>query len=138
LEVGADRIARAAHSALEALEVLRRASCKQLTLASAPSISSVEVIEVYPAATLKANGLPSSGYKDKDGKSIRTQIALGLRGAVAGLDQFVDSNINAFDACLCLAAARDFLLGVCPGPRRDEASDAAKEGWIWVKDRKRK
>ncbi|MCM8612051.1 DUF429 domain-containing protein [Accumulibacter sp.] len=64
LEVAADRIARAAHSALEVLGLLREHSGKQIPLAWSPEFESVAAIEVYPGATLKARGLEHSGYKN--------------------------------------------------------------------------
>jgi hypothetical protein len=65
LDVGADRIARTAHSALSLLDGIRKASGKSIPLAWDRGITQTTVIEVYPAATLLAHGLPASSYKPK-------------------------------------------------------------------------
>lgn len=66
LEVAADKIARAAHTALEVLDQLRLATAKPLPLAWRSDTGGCAVIEVYPAATLKARRLDDSGYKKGD------------------------------------------------------------------------
>jgi len=64
LEVGADRIARASFSALEALELLRQFAQRPIPLAwAADSLEGIATIEVYPAATLKVRGIVEPGYK---------------------------------------------------------------------------
>jgi predicted nuclease with RNAse H fold len=131
LEVGADKIARAAHTALAALQQLRDATGKPIPLAWNPAFIGVAAIEVYPGSTLKAHGLPDSGYKRPDQLDVRRQIADALRNALAGIEERTDGNIDAFDACLCLLAAKDFLDGRASPPPEFEI--AQREGWIWVK-----
>ena len=63
LEVGADKIARAAHSALSALKCLRDESGQVIPLAWDKNFMGAAAIEVYPAGTLKSRGLPDSMYK---------------------------------------------------------------------------
>jgi len=66
LDIGADKIARAAHGALCLLDALRRTTGKDIPLAWTPeSIPELKLaaIEVYPAATLKAHELASEKYK---------------------------------------------------------------------------
>jgi predicted nuclease with RNAse H fold len=131
LEIGADKIARAAHSALATLQQLRNITGKPIPLAWDPAFSGVAAIEVYPGSTLKAHGLPDSGYKRRDQVDVRRQIATALGNAIVGIEERTDGNIDAFDACLCLLAAKDFLDGrASPPPDLDIAQ---REGWIWVK-----
>lgn len=131
LEVGADKIARAAHSALAALQLLRDECGKDIPLAWDREFSGVAAIEVYPAGTLKARGLPHSGYKETEQLGVRRDIAAGVANALKGLAQYIDSSADVFDACLCLAAAKDFLDGITESPRN--ADLAKREGWIWVR-----
>jgi predicted nuclease with RNAse H fold len=131
LEVAADRIARAAHSALLVLGRLRALTGKPLPLAWTPDLAGIDVIEVYPAAMLKARGLPYSKYKDKEEPTLREEIAMRLAIEIAGLDNYVAAQADVFDACLCLVAAKDFIEGRCPPP--DDLDLARHEGWIWVR-----
>ena len=136
LEVGADKIARAAHAALNILQSLREASGEELPMAWQASLCQSAAIEVYPAATLRASGLPHSGYKDnqKDRDLMlakRKRIASGFGIRVTGLDEFTDKQDDVFDACLCLVAAGDFLEGRAMPP--DDIALAVSEGWIWVR-----
>lgn len=136
LEVGADRIARAAHHALEVLGRLRTLSEREIPLAWTLQFPSVAAIEVYPAATLIAHDIHSSGYKaEQTGQEVRKRIAKVLRGVVKGIaGSHAIENEHAFDACLCLLAARDFLEGLSVGPSAEELDVARREGWIWLKE----
>lgn len=131
LEVGADKIARAAHTALEVLACLRETVNKAIPLAWARDFGDVAVIEVYPAATLKARGLVDSGYKKPDQESVRHKISLGLREEMPALVNFIHERSDVFDACLCLVAAKDFLLSDMLQPKDHDR--ARREGWIWVR-----
>jgi hypothetical protein len=131
LEVGADKIARAAHSALAALGMLREASGKPLPLAWSHDFSEPSAIEVYPAGTLKARGLAHSGYKEPSQLHVRRDIATRLSDELVGLEPYIDGSADVFDACLCLAAAKDFLEGRAEPPRNMEL--AKREGWIWIR-----
>jgi hypothetical protein len=131
LEVGADKIARAAHTALSALKCLRIMSGKSIPLAWSNDISGVAVIEVYPAGTLKARGLPDTQYKKPEQLDIRQRIADGLAGEFDGLQKYVIGPDDVFDACLCLVAAKDFLDGYTAPPF--DLPLAQREGWIWVR-----
>src|SRR5262245_54695992 len=63
LDVGADRIARTAHSALKLLKDLAERLSTRIPLAWNPQITGIAAIEVYPAATLAAYGIPARAYK---------------------------------------------------------------------------
>ena len=64
LDVGADRIARTAHATLDLLDEVRRKTGHAIPLAWYPTQKEgPSAIEVYPAATLSAYGLPHSRYK---------------------------------------------------------------------------
>jgi predicted nuclease with RNAse H fold len=133
LEVGADRIARAAHRALEVLNRLRAATGRAIPLAWTPTMHGTAVIEVYPAATLRSRGVREPGYKRPENVDARRRIAEALAGELPGLADAVAASDHAFDACLCLLAAKDFLDGTAVPPTVDETGCALKEGWIWVR-----
>jgi len=133
LEVGADRIARTAWAALDLLERLRRATGGPIPLAWAPNTAGLPAaIEVYPAATLIAHGLPTTGYKHPSSEP-RAAIGPWLRARL-DLDGSLDLATmpgHALDAVLCVAAGIDFLEGAALGP--DDPEVARREGWIWVR-----
>ena len=131
LEVGADKIARAAHSALAALQLLRVESGRDIPLAWDEQFEGVAAVEVYPAGTLRARGLPDSKYKKPDEMVVRQNVARSLEFELEGLTAHADGSADVFDACLCLAAAKDFLDGVTAPPVDLEL--AKREGWIWVR-----
>jgi hypothetical protein len=132
LEVGADRIARAAHEALAVLAALRAASGMDLPLVWDAAFERGGVIEVYPAATLKAHRLPSRQYKVS--VPAREAIAARLQATMPQLHEYVGSKADVFDACICLLAAADFLGGACVAPPREVRDVVEREGWIWVRE----
>ena len=80
LDVGADGIARTAYAALAILGNLRTELGMAIPLAWTPlDISPVAAIEVYPAATLLAHRIRSSGYKKHDQTEERREIVEALR-----------------------------------------------------------
>ena len=133
LEIGADKIARATHTALEVLNRLRKKSRLTLPLLWSTEFSGAGVIEVYPGATLKMHGAPSSAYKKPDEKAARDAIVKCVGGTIPDLKRYVSAKADVFDACLCVLAAHDFMMGSCRSPAQDELEDARKEGWIWVR-----
>ena len=136
LEVGADRIARAAYEGLAVLAELGSLTGGPLPLAWSPKPDAPAVIEVYPAATLAAHGAPANRYKAAGDGERRGEIAAQLAAQLPGLEQRVDRTGDEFDACLCLLAAADFLGGHAMGPTAAEGVHAEREGWIWVRNRK--
>jgi len=134
MEVGADKIAHAAHHAVELLSRLRELTGEPIPLAWEPAAIGKYAIEVYPGATLASRALAVSGYKknSEKAKSARRQIADALKGEIPDLQKHVEGRVDVFDACLCLLAAQDFLEGKCPGPK--DMGVARREGWIWVRD----
>lgn len=131
LEIGADKIARAAHRALEVLQQLRVASNRPIPLAWSVPFAGTAAIEVYPAGTLLARGLPHSAYKKDEQREVRKTIADALAPELPDLMRYTDGNTDVFDACLCLAAAKDFIDGIAAPP--DDLASAQAEGWIWVR-----
>jgi predicted RNase H-like nuclease len=135
LDVGADRIARTAHSALAFLSALRRLSGSEIPLAWSPRLGQkIEAIEVYPAGTLTALGLPSVGYKKPKDRKVREKILNGISlrvDAESGLKKALVGNADLLDAVICTLAARDFLDWKVMPPRDMDVSQ--KEGWIWVR-----
>lgn len=134
LDVGADRIARTAHSALKILNELRALTKKPIELAwCKENLADISVIEVYPAATLDCYGITSMGYKYKDQKSARKEIVKGLCSHIIMPEnkEILEGNADALDSAVCLLAGKDFLDGDVYSPELFEI--AQKEGWIWVK-----
>ena len=133
LEVGADRIARAAWQALNVLQQLRAATGPDIPLAWAPDFADrIAAIEVYPGALLKATGGNPSGYKEQvGGVAARALIATRFAELAPWLGNLVDQRADVFDAALCTLAGIDFLRGVAIPP--DDLALARKEGWAWVR-----
>lgn len=139
LDVGADRIARTAHAALELLGALRKRLRARIPLAWSPELKSISAIEVYPAATLRAHEVDAAGYKAAGDPSSRRRVLkqLGAKVSVpAGLRvPDLESGSDGLDAVLCVLAAHDFLTGRAMRPAKDQLRLARKEGWIWVHQR---
>jgi predicted nuclease with RNAse H fold len=139
LDVGADRIARTAHAALELLAKVCESTSRAIPLAwSHHEPEGTSAIEVYPAATLRASGLPYRGYKKVDQEPARRQILASLSPALsfgAGrprIESAAAENADLLDAIVCLVAAKDFLESRASPP--GDLSTARREGWIWVRD----
>lgn len=134
LDVGADRIARTAHAALQLLVEIESGTGKEVSLAWDPALDhGLYAVEVYPAATLIAHGLAAPGYKRKENQTVREQLVAELRGL---LDLPRDTSLladrdDALDAAICVLAGADFLGGQVYPPL--DIHQAHKEGWIWVK-----
>jgi hypothetical protein len=132
LEVGADRIARTAHAALELLAQVRARSGHSIPLAWDHREQAVPAaIEVYPAATLRAYGIdpPSSGRGRPPRGPVLELIANRLDvGSTEWLDGLPR---DALDAVICVLAGVDFLDGGAMPP--EDLDLAVWEGWIWVR-----
>ena len=135
LDVGADKIARTAHAALSLLNELRVLCDSEIPLAwSQKPARKIEAIEVYPAGTLTALGLPSTGYKQPSDRKVRERILEGMRldtGLLA--EDALAENADLLDAAICVLAAKDFHDWKVMAPR--DLDSAQKEGWIWVRPR---
>jgi predicted RNase H-like nuclease len=134
LDVGADRIARTAHSALGLLQELRERTRTSIPLLWTPKgLSHVGAIEVYPAATLIAHKLRAREYKKPAQSAQRGEIIAGLRGKLqlACDTSLLKSNADALDAVVCVLAAVDFLNDKAMLPAKVDVAFA--EGWIWVR-----
>ena len=134
LDVGADRIARTAHSALKIIGELRLLTGEPIELAwDNANLKGISAIEVYPAATLGCYKIQSTGYKEKNQKLSRREIIAGLRGhMVIPTDaDILEQNADALDSSVCLLAAKDFIEGNVYYP--EDLNLARKEGWIWVR-----
>ncbi len=134
LEVAADRIARAAHAALELLARVREITGRPIPLIWGwGHLLEIGVIEVYPAATLSVRGLQCTRYKRRDQLKVRERLLAELGGEleIASGALAAVENADAFDAMLCVVAARDFLSGNAMPP--EDAELARQEGWIWVR-----
>jgi len=139
LDVGADRIARTAHAALALLGIVRDSTRREVPLAwSHHGLEGTSAIEVYPAATLRASGLPYRGYKKVDQEPARRQILVALNPALSfganrlRIESAAAENADLLDAIICMVAARDFLDGRAIPP--SDLDVTQREGWIWVRD----
>ena len=135
LDVGADRIARTAHSALRLLNDLAEHLSKLIPLAWESQISGLAAIEVYPAATLAAYAIPARAYKDSDSELVRRAIVQRLEQLVIlrCATEILFRDADALDSVICALAGADFLCGDAQPP--DDPVLAAKEGWIWSRIR---
>jgi predicted nuclease with RNAse H fold len=114
LEVGANFIARTAHSANEFLNEFREKSGRALPLLWAPDeLIEHGVIEVYPAATKIAVG------------HVSPATLLGVQ------DGLLFQTAHVADALWCAVAALHFVRGECYPPT--DPAISKREGWIWVK-----
>ena len=136
LDVGADRIARTAHSALDLLSNIRMVTSQEIPLEWSPgSLNEVGAIEVYPALSLLALDLSPNGYKQGDTAHAAREKLLNALKQHIDFDQDAEgkmiANADLLDAVLCVKAGADFLSGKCRKVLREDDSTARKEGWIW-------
>jgi predicted nuclease with RNAse H fold len=138
LDVGADRIARTAHTALRHLGDLREAMGLDIPLAWNPNLRGVSCIEVYPAATTKARGIDGSGCKGnkETAPAARRRVLDAVRPE---FDLTVDDaclvgSDDRLDAVLCVLAGADFLHQRCLAPDDRQRKLAEVEGWIWFRN----
>ena len=133
LDVGADRIARTAYAALAILGNLRAALESTIPLAWTPSdVSPIAAIEVYPAATLVAHGIRSTGYKKRGQVVERREIieALSAKITIGGSVPDLTQSADVLDAAVCVLAGHDFLAGRAMNPENRKLAEL--EGWIWA------
>jgi hypothetical protein len=138
LDVGADRIARTALSALSINNELGALTNSKIRLAWNPKLMhGIYSIEVYPAGTLRSYERIGYVTASKDSvankrKLISKMISKGKIIFEADTRNAI-SNEHVMDSVLCTVAATDFLEGhaITPASTKDKAF-ARKEGWIWV------
>ncbi len=136
LDVGADHIARTAHSALRLLDRLRKKTGLPIPLAwEMGNIKDTCAIEVYPAATLRAWLGSVPNYKDKGAASERLKLTAKISASLSEASlTVIKQSSDAFDAIICVLAASDFLSGRCISMPTESEALAKKEGWIWVRN----
>lgn len=134
LDVGADRIARTAFTALSLLGDLRKTARLPIPLAWDRNFDGVAAIEVYPAATLRAHKISDKGYKAASGQSLRSAVVDRLEHhfELRGNRSRLLANMDVLDAAICVLAGLDFEAGVAMPPANLE--EARNEGWIWARD----
>ena len=139
LEVGANLIARTAHSALSLLNCLREATNEEIPLKWCLSPwTGIQAIEVYPALTLRALGIEEKGYKKgtSEGRTARASIVEKMRTRIEfepGVGNQMKDSDDLVDAVVCVQAGFDFLRGLCMTPPKDEMDTVIREGWIWFR-----
>jgi hypothetical protein len=136
LDVGSNLIARTALFALNLIDSIRKETGSPIPLAWSPQfVETSAAIEVYPAATLEARGISSSGYK-KPAQLDRRREILSLLGGEIQVEcdeEKIVANDDNLDAVLCLLAAADFVGNKAYKPPPDMKHTVEKESWIWVK-----
>lgn len=143
MEVGADKIARTAHCALNFLWELGRylnLPDDDMPLRLAWSKRDVErqlgVIEVYPAATMRAHCIRTGAYKKagEAGRPDRERMIKELKplGLQDKTNVDIAKNDHLVDAVGCVLAGRDFLAGNSVEPHNQLRGLAETEGWIWA------
>lgn len=135
LDVGADRIARAAVSALGILKAIAAELGEEIPLAWATAVRGRSAIEVYPAATLEAHVMLATGYKKPEQRAARENIVDSLSKLITIEEAdrpALLANADVLDAVVCVLAGADFLRGKSLAP--NDLPTAQKEGWIWVHD----
>lgn len=161
LDIGADRIARVARSALEVLGRLRDTDDPQSSvplLWDPGDLERLGAIEVYPRLTLR-HAMPSQEaelhYKGRDHDGNRRKIVDEILPARLTFNRNdlrltrsrngqIDYDHDRIDAALCVLEGLHFLLAQSVGPAHPEAAawlteetattvDDIKtsEGWIW-------
>ena len=134
LDVGADKIARAALAGLKLIGDISSIIKEPIPLAWEPlEIQPVSVIEVYPSLTLFMHAIISKGYKKKENQLEREEIISQLEHHI-DLQKNKDImlfDVNVLDSVVCLLSALDFINGNVELPENYEL--AKKEGWIWFK-----
>jgi hypothetical protein len=95
-------------------------------------VSRVAAIEVYPAATLVAHRIQSTGYKKRDQTDERHEIIVTLRTKLTIGESVPDlaTSADLVDAAVCVLAGADFISGRAMGP--EDRTLAEREGWIWT------
>ena len=134
LDVGADRIARTAHSALKLLGELAALVGGVIPLAwDCAHPGRLSAVEVYPAATLSGRGIRSSQYKEVKDREVRKRIIEKLSEHVVFKveTQLLVDDADVLDAVVCTIAGADFLCGQALQPV--DRALARVEGWIWAK-----
>ena len=139
LDVGADKIARTAHAALELIADVQNLIGREIPLAWDSDSRLPACVEVYPAASLIARGLKDTGYKDMGAKKqvgAREQLVamLGTHWRLAIDPALLVSSDDALDAAVCALEAAMFLRGGCVAPRPVDEDSVRREGWIWFAD----
>jgi hypothetical protein len=139
LDVGADRIARAARAALALLEEVRTRLGRPVELAWRTPGREVAAVEVYPAATLRALQAEQPGYKQRESIEARRAIVRALQArqllalADPALEEAAVVSDDGVDALVCVVAGADFARGLAVGPGPDDEAVARAEGWIWTR-----
>ena len=139
LDVGADRIARTAFTALALIAKLREADgAWLLPLDREPARR--RIIEVYPYGTalqLLGGGKEGKsllkGYKNNDDKreKLRQKLADTVKPTAPTFPKKTATD-HELDALLCILAATHFLEDKAQAPSADQREAAQSEGWIWM------
>ena len=98
-----------------------------------PLTSKVNIIEVYPAATMRAYGWIRGTEKFEVPPHHSKIQFLKHQGIKFVEDISARTTEHAVDAAICVVAGVDFIRGNAIAPKESELHQAMAEGWIWVK-----
>jgi predicted nuclease with RNAse H fold len=97
------------------------------------------IVEVYPAAALRAWEFDAHGYKLDAGAGKRQLLVDGIRerttrwlSVPTAFHALCAASDHAFDALLCALVARACALGMTEPPPPEAQQAAVREGWIHV------
>jgi predicted nuclease with RNAse H fold len=94
------------------------------------------IVEVYPAAALRAWGLRSASYKGANRSNLTTLVdELSTAAPWLTLGEFgadCRASDDAFDAVIAALVARAHALGHWRQPAPDQLAQASREGWIVI------
>jgi predicted nuclease with RNAse H fold len=131
LSVAADRIG---HTAMRAAGLLARLAADGEPV---DRTGAGVVVEVYPAASLRRWGLPSTRYKRKANLAGLAELVDQLKKAADWLDlgareALCRASDHAIDAVVAALTARAAIQGLVTVPAADQLDTARSEGWIAI------
>lgn len=94
---------------------------------------SQDLVEIYPAASMKIWGFETAGYRDSADKRARLLVELQTTCPWLYLGSFADlmtQSCDAFDAVIAALAARSAAIGKSTAPAPEQVEAAKLEGWI--------
>ena len=96
-----------------------------------------QVAEVYPAAALRAWGLPYRGYKGAANRAACSDVAAALASKCGRLTGAIETALGGcddddLDAVVCALVAGAVRRGSTTRPSDDDRAAASREGWIHV------
>jgi predicted nuclease with RNAse H fold len=121
--------------------LLLNALSSDFALSPTESQADRSVIEVYPAVSLLAWGLPFRGYKNGEEASRMRRAILRKLQHEFGLDlaerqsEVLAASEHCLDALIAALTAQEYARGAVFAPEDPQDDTLKTEGWIWAPDR---